>query len=592
MAEVFTLILIKPTHYDDDGYPIQWMRSSIPANTLATLSGLAVDCQERRVLRADVDIQIHAIDETNKRVEPKKLIAEIRNNGGKGLVGFVGVQSNQFPRTCDLIDQFMDADVPVMVGGFHVSGCISMLSELPPEIKAIQDKGVSVCAGETENGRLDGILQDAFNGELKPLYNYMNDLPSLDGEPIPFLSKDMIDRTQGRWTSLDLGRGCPFQCSFCTIINVQGRKSRFRTPEDLEKIVRANIAQGIHRFFITDDNFARNKDWEIFLDKLIELRETFGLKIKLIMQVDTLCHRIPNFIEKSARAGVNRIFLGLENINPENLLEAKKRQNRITEYREMILEWRKYSVTVYAGYILGFPADTKASIINDVEIIKRELAIDILEFFYLTPLPGSEDHQKLHREGIWMDPDLNKYDLDHRVTHHSKMTDDEWEQAYKAAWETFYTKEHMVTIGKRASAMPDGRAAAKVRQMHWFAMMYFYEGVHPLEGGLMRRKYRTDRRPSLPRENPLVFYPKYWSHTLYKTFMFLYKYYEARKIWTESRSNLDRYAYTDIAITPPEDGDVDELEMFTETSGGQEAVAKQQAQEERIKKVAGAQAAE
>jgi radical SAM superfamily enzyme YgiQ (UPF0313 family) len=70
-------------------------------------------------------------------------------------------------------------------------------------------------------------------------------------------------------TSLDAGRGCPYQCSFCTIIKVQGRKSRYRSADDCEQIVRTNVAQGIHRFFITDDNFARNKNWEAILDRMI-----------------------------------------------------------------------------------------------------------------------------------------------------------------------------------------------------------------------------------------------------------------------------------------------------------------------------------
>ena len=73
-------------------------------------------------------------------------------------------------------------------------------------------------------------------------------------------------------TSFDAGRGCPFQCSFCTIINVQGRKSRWRNADDVEKIIRANVEQGIKSFFITDDNFVRNEEWESIFDRLIQLR--------------------------------------------------------------------------------------------------------------------------------------------------------------------------------------------------------------------------------------------------------------------------------------------------------------------------------
>ena len=87
----------------------------------------------------------------------------------------------------------------------------------------------------------------------------------------------------------------------------------------------------------------------------------------------------------------------------------------------MLQKWRSHGAITFAGYILGFPADTKKSILRDIEIIKRELPLDILEFFFLTPLPGSEDHKKLLAKGVWMDPDINKYDLNHRVSHHPKM---------------------------------------------------------------------------------------------------------------------------------------------------------------------------
>ena len=191
---------------------------------------------------------------------------------------------------------------------------------------------VSLFAGEAE-GRLEQVLHDAAAGALKPLYNFMNDLPNLEGTPIPLMAAERAQRTAGGATSFDAGRGCPYQCSFCTIINVQGRKSRRRSPDDIEKIVRVNYAQGLRSFFITDDNFARNKDWESILDRLIYLRQVEKLSIGFIIQVDTLCHRLPNFVEKCALAGVRRVFIGLENINPDNLLGAKKRQNKITEYR-------------------------------------------------------------------------------------------------------------------------------------------------------------------------------------------------------------------------------------------------------------------
>src|SRR3954462_11018994 len=94
---VFRLVLIKPSHYDDEGYVIQWVRSPIPANSLACLYGLARDCRERAVLGSDVDLDVIAIDETNPRIRPDR-IARMIAAADAGLAMLVGVQSNQFPR--------------------------------------------------------------------------------------------------------------------------------------------------------------------------------------------------------------------------------------------------------------------------------------------------------------------------------------------------------------------------------------------------------------------------------------------------------------------------------------------------------------
>src|SRR5579871_6839111 len=390
----FQLVLVKPSHYDDDGYVIRWWRAMIPSNSLAAVYGIAADCARRQVLGPNVAIDITAIDEMNTRVDIPRLIADMRENSGFSLVALIGVQSNQYPRALDIARPFREAGLPVAIGGFHVSGCLSMLDGRAVELDACRDLGIAMFAGEAE-GRLDAVLRDAAAGQLREVYNFLDDLPGLQGAPEPILPAQYVRHTLGRSTSFDAGRGCPYQCSFCTIINVQGRKSRSRSPDDIEQLVRANFAQGVTKFFITDDNFARNKDWEAIFDRLIELKELHGIPLGLLIQVDTLCHKIPNFVEKAKRAGVTRVFIGLENVNPENLAAAKKRQNKITEYRKMLLAWKSVGIITLAGYILGFPGDTPDSIRRDIEIIKRELAVDMLEFFCLTPLPGSEDHRSL-----------------------------------------------------------------------------------------------------------------------------------------------------------------------------------------------------
>ena len=490
----FCLVLVKPSHYDDDGYVIQWLRSPIPSTSLAALYGLAQDCAERRVLGPDVEIDVHAFDETNTRIRCDRLAAMIRV-AGAGMVMLVGVQSNQFPRALDLAKALRERDIPVAIGGFHVSGAISMLDGADSDLQRATAMGVSLFAGEAE-GRLERVLQDADAGALAPLYNFMDDLPGIQGTPIPLLAAETVRRTAGGVTSFDAGRGCPYQCSFCTIINVQGRKSRHRSPADIEKIVRLNYAEGMRSFFITDDNFARNKDWEAILDRLMHLREVEKLDIGFIIQVDTLCHKLPNFIEKCARAGVRRVFIGLENINPQNLLGAKKRQNKITEYREMLMAWKAARVITYAGYILGFPNDTPESILADIDVIKRELPVDLLEFFYLTPLPGSEDHLKLMRAGGPLDPDLNKYDLNHVCTTHPRMSAEEWNRVYQLAWQRYYTTDHIATILRRVAASR-GNAANALFLITWFKGSIDLERIPPA-----RSRLPAPEVPSRPQVRP------------------------------------------------------------------------------------------
>ena len=573
----FQLILIKPSHYDGTGYVIRWWRAMIPSNSLAAVYGIAADSAERQVLGPDVAIDIEAIDETNTRIDVPALIARFRQHGDLGLVALVGVQSNQYPRALDIARPLREAGIHVAIGGFHVSGCLSMLDGRAVELDACREMGIAMFAGEAE-GRFDIVLRDAAEGRLAPVYDFIKDLPGIEATPVPFLPKRYVARTLGASSSFDAGRGCPYQCSFCTIINVQGRKSRFRSADDIEHLVRHSWADGIFKFFITDDNFARNKNWEAIFDRLIELREKDGIPLAFMVQVDVLCHKIPNFVEKAKQAGVTRVFIGLENINPDNLAAAKKRQNKITGYRKMLLAWKAQGIMTLAGYILGFPADTPATIRRDIAIIQRELPIDVLEFFYLTPLPGSEDHQTLWKTGVAMEPDLNNYDLEHACTAHQKMSKTEWEAIYHEAWSLYYTPEHMKTLLRRTAAT-GGPIGSLAKLLFTFSTTDRIEKVHPLQSGIFRLKHPSERRPSLPRESSWVFWPRFVWETLHK-----HARLAAAAVWLLAwkrviARNPDARSYVDQALTPVRDDDDMTLDLLTKTTGARAAVA-------RAKKVA------
>jgi hypothetical protein len=389
-----------------------------------------------------------------------------------------------------------------------------------------------------------------------------------------------VRRYDGITTSFDAGRGCPFQCSFCTIINVQGRKSRWRDADDIERIVRENAGQGILHFFITDDNFARNRNWEAIFDRLIELREKERIKLRFLIQVDTLAHKIPNFIEKAARAGCRYAFIGLESINPENLVHMKKNQNRITEYRKMFQAWKNAKVMTYAGFIMGLPSDTPASIRRDIEIIQRELPVDVLEFTMLTPLPGSEDHLRNVENGVWMDPDLNKYDLESATVSHPRMSAEEWEQTYRDVWDWYFTDAHIERVMRRNAAY--GIKPARV----WRIVMPIYgatkyEGLHPQQCGYLRRKDRRQRRPEMPRAPALLFYPRFFAETLVKYWRFAGYAYKILRMQKRVERDSDLLSYRDLAITPVVDAESEALEMFELNESSKAAVEKARRQAQR-----------
>jgi radical SAM superfamily enzyme len=394
----------------------------------------------------------------------------------------------------------------------------------------------------------------------------------MEDTPVPVLPKRYVARTLGLSSSFDAGRGCPYQCSFCTIINVQGRKSRHRSADDIEALVRRNWAQGISKFFITDDNFARNRDWEAIFDRLIQLREVDGIPLGLMIQVDTLCHKIPNFVAKSKRAGVTRVFIGLENVNPENLTAAKKRQNKISEYRRMLLDWRAQGIMTLAGYILGFPADTPETIRRDIAIIQRELPVDVLEFFCLTPLPGSEDHQVLWRNGVAMDDDLNRYDVEHVCTAHPRMDKAAWEAIYQEAWSLYYTPAHMKTLLRRAAASGVPMTSL-IKVLTVFATTVRVENVHPLQGGVLRLRHPSERRPGLPPENALLFWPRFIGETLRKHMVIGRTI--ARLLLMQRAIRRDPHAaeYMDQALTPVRDDDDATLDLLNKTTGAAAARA-------------------
>ena len=489
------VVLIKPSKYDDEGYVIRFWKGVLPSNTLNVLHGLTEDVRDCGVL-GNIKINIVTFDETAEKIPVKKIIRWSRRPSTKLIVCLVGVQTNQLPRAKELGKQFRAAGIDVLLGGFHTSGTINMLGEQEPDIQELVKDSICVVSGEVE-GKWGEILADALRGELKPIYSFAQDLQNLvdlkDAPPPVISPKTMRHFSYSGFGTLDTSRGCPFACSFCTIINVQGRKMRERDPKAVADLIRRNyFERGIRFYFFTDDNFARKKLWRETFEAMIRLQEE-GLKFSYMIQVD-LARKPKDFVRLAAKAGCTQVFIGMESVNPENLKAASKGQNHVDEYEQIAREWHDAGVVVHVGYIIGLPFDTKEQVPQDIQYLMDVVKPDQASFFMLTPLPGSEDHRKMKKAGEWMDPDFNKRDSFHVTIKHPKMTAEEWTQAYDNAWVRFYSKENMIRILSRWSHNP-GVYWNLMSIFFWYKNAALIEKEHPMVAGFFRLKERTSRRP-------------------------------------------------------------------------------------------------
>ena len=145
-----TIVLIKPSKYDDEGYVIRHLRGVLPSNTLACLFGLTEDLNRRKILGNDLEIKIKILDDTVQKIPVEKIIRSNKGPRRKTVIALVGVQSNQFPRAADIARRFRAGGLQVLIGGFHVSGILSLFSDIAPEIQELIDLGVTVVKGEVE----------------------------------------------------------------------------------------------------------------------------------------------------------------------------------------------------------------------------------------------------------------------------------------------------------------------------------------------------------------------------------------------------------------------------------------------------------
>ena len=254
----------------------------------------------------------------------------------------------------------------------------------------------AVC-GESEE-IIDQVIRDMESGDLKDKYESTHGFPDVTKTPVP--RWDLIDVNNYATMPLQFSRGCPFDCEFCDIIIMNGRKPRTKSPEQMIAELDALYAAGwIGTVFFVDDNFIGNKKLvKQFLRALIEWREREKPELDFITEASVNLADDKELLELMVSAGFRRVFIGIESPVPESLREAQKYQNTHGDLIEMIKTVQRSGMEVMGGFIVGFDNDPREIFELQYDFIQKT-GIAAAMVGLLTALPKTQLYHRLSGEG-------------------------------------------------------------------------------------------------------------------------------------------------------------------------------------------------
>lgn len=202
------------------------------------------------------------------------------------------------------------------------------------------------------------IAADVERGSARRLY-VVKDKPDVSKTPLPRF--DLLKIGKYASMAVQFSRGCPFQCEFCDIITIYGRKPRTKRPSQLLAELDALYELGWReQVFIVDDNFIGNH--KLALELVLELEEwqkSRGYPMLLYTEASIDLAERPELIKAMVKANFFYVFIGIESPSPKSLVEAKKYQNLRRDLLQSIRFIQSEGLWVTAGFIIGFDSDTE-----------------------------------------------------------------------------------------------------------------------------------------------------------------------------------------------------------------------------------------
>lgn len=351
------------------------------------------------------------------------------------LVGISSISSTA-PRAYALADFYREQGIPVVLGGAHPSF-------LPAE--GLEHADYVICGeGDQALPELLQVLEGGGDlGQVRNLCYREGDtvhknpwrpfLDDLDSLPIP--NYNLIHQWKGNTgcISIATSRGCPFNCSFCSVILLFGRKYRCNSVDRVMEEIRINASRAHHIFFC-DDNFTANRQRIKELCERI-LRE--NLKIEWSAQVRVEAARDPELLQLMARSGCYVVFVGLESINPATLKAYNKSQD-LDSIKDCVINFHKYGINVHGMFVFGSEED-HYQVIRDTVKFSRQIDLDSLQYLILTPVPGTPVYEELEKQNRIICRDWSQYDGHHTVFQPRQFTPYELQTETIRAMKKFYS---------------------------------------------------------------------------------------------------------------------------------------------------------
>ena len=342
------------------------------------------------------------------------------------------------PRAYELADFYREQGIPVVMGGAHPSFVVrESLDHADYVVCGEGDEALpELVAALNSGGDLSAVQNIAYlenetlhQNSWRPFFQNLDDLPI----PNYDLVLNWNTRKGRRVVSIATSRGCPFNCRFCAVIKLFGRKYRHKSVDRVMAEIRQNGVKAQHIFFC-DDNFTADRER---IKELCQRILQEKIKFEWSAQVRVEAAKDEELMDLMARAGCYCVFVGLESINPATLKLYNKSQT-VENIKDCVVNFHRHGVRVHGMFVFGSEED-HYQVIRDTVKFSRELDLDSLQYLILTPIPGTPVYQELEAQNRIFCHDWSHYDGHHAVFQPRKLTPYELQFETIRAMKKFYS---------------------------------------------------------------------------------------------------------------------------------------------------------